>query len=112
MGALSRVSVPGEVFMDQQTQTYIVYALLVVLGFVIGRVTAHPRPEREQRSRPAPPPVAPLVDRDLENQVVLLLRQRSKVEAVKLYREHTGVGLGDAKAAVEGIAARRHLDLG
>lgn len=101
--------------MDQQTHTYIVYALLVVLGFVIGRVTARQRPEREQRPRPAQasykPPVAPLMDRDLENQVVLLLSQRGKIEAIKLYREHTGVGLRDAKDAVEAIAVRRHLDL-
>lgn len=102
--------------MDQQTQTYLVYALLVVLGFVIGRVTARQRPDQERRSRPvpaahAPPPAAPLIDRELESQVVLLLSQRGKIEAIKLYREHTGVGLREAKDAVEAIAVRRHLDL-
>lgn len=101
--------------MDQQTQTYIVYALLVILGFVIGRVTARQRPDHEQRSRPVPaayaPPAVPLIDRELESQVVLLLSQRGKIEAIKLYREHTGVGLREAKDAVEAIAVRRHLDL-
>lgn len=103
--------------MDQQTHTYIVYALLVVLGFVIGRVTARQRPDRERRSKPDPvratykPPVAPLMDRDLESQIVLLLSQRGKIEAIKLYRDQTGVGLREAKEAVEAIAARRHLDL-
>jgi len=101
--------------MDQQTQTYIVYALLVVLGFVIGRVTARQRPQHERRPKPVEtsykPPAAPLMDRDLESQVVLLLSQRGKIEAIKLYREHTGVGLREAKDTVEAIAARRHLDL-
>lgn len=102
--------------MDQQAQTYIVYILLVVLGFVIGRVTARQRPEHERQSRPPsgatyPPPAAPLMDRELESQVVLLLSQHSKIEAIKLYREHTGVGLREAKDAVEAIAVRRHLDL-
>lgn len=101
--------------MDQQTQTYIVYALLLVLGFVIGRVTARQRPPRERRPRPVQandrPPATPLMDRDLESQVMLLLSQRSKIEAIKLYREHTGVGLREAKDTVEAIAARRHLDL-
>jgi ribosomal protein L7/L12 len=100
--------------MDQQTQTYIVYALLLVLGFVIGRVTARQRPH-ERRPKPVQasykPPAAPLMDRDLETQVVLLLSQRGKIEAIKLYREHTGVGLREAKDTVEAIAARRHLDL-
>jgi len=101
--------------MDQQTHTYIVYALLVVLGFVIGRFTARERPERDRSPRPArvvyKSSLAPLSDIDLESQVVLLLRQRSKIEAIKLYREHTGVGLREAKDSVEAIAQRRQLDL-
>lgn len=39
----------------------------------------------------------------LENSVLALMRQGEKIQAVKLYREQTGVGLAEAKAAVEAI---------
>ena len=101
--------------MDQPMQTYIVYALLVILGFIIGRVTARERPQRGRHPRPARndyrPPMRPPLDGDLESQVVLLLRQRNKIEAIKFYRERTGVGLREAKDSVEAITVRRQLDL-
>jgi ribosomal protein L7/L12 len=43
-------------------------------------------------------PLAPVYD---------ALRRNKKVEAVKLYRELTGVGLADAKHAVDSIARDR-----
>lgn len=39
----------------------------------------------------------------LRDDVKLLMRQGSKIEAIKLYRERTGVGLKEAKDAVEAI---------
>ncbi len=38
--------------------------------------------------------------------VMQLIRQGKKIEAIKLYREQTGVGLKDAKDAVEDIERR------
>src|SRR3989442_1151660 len=46
---------------------------------------------------------------DLEAQVLSLLSQGQKIGAVKLYREGTGVGLKEAKEAVEDLAARRGI---
>jgi large subunit ribosomal protein L7/L12 len=49
---------------------------------------------------PVPQPHA-----DLEEQVRGLLDRGQKIEAVKLYRDQTGVGLAKAKEAVEAIQA-------
>ena len=51
----------------------------------------------------------PQGDRDLENEVVSFLEQGQKIEAIKRYRERTGVGLKEAKDAVERMAERRGL---
>jgi len=48
-------------------------------------------------------------DSDLEPEIVSLLEQGRKIEAVKLYREKTGVDLKEAKDAVEAIAAEHHI---
>lgn len=40
---------------------------------------------------------------DLEREVRLLLDQRKKIEAIKIYREHTGSSLKDARDAVEAL---------
>ncbi len=56
-------------------------------------------------------PSGPQSDRDLEDEVVSLLEQGQKIEAIKRYRERTGVGLKEAKDAVERMAERRGLVL-
>ena len=40
---------------------------------------------------------------DQSDQVIALLRQGRKIEAIKVYREMTGAGLAEAKAAVEAM---------
>ena len=57
-------------------------------------------------SLPQRPPSA---DSSLEWDVVSLLEQGRKIDAVKVYRERTGVGLKQAKDAVETIASERGL---
>lgn len=50
-----------------------------------------------------------------ENQmaeIALLLSQGKKIQAIKLYREHTGTGLADAKAAIERMEVAIQLDGG
>jgi ribosomal protein L7/L12 len=54
-------------------------------------------------------PSGPQGDRDLEDEVVSWLEQGQKIEAIKRYRERTGVGLKEAKDAVERMAERRGL---
>ena len=39
-----------------------------------------------------------------QDEVVALVRAGKKIEAIKVYREATGVGLAEAKAAVERLA--------
>lgn len=46
---------------------------------------------------------------DVDREIVSLLEQGKKIQAVKLYRERTGVGLKEAKDAVDAIAAERHI---
>ena len=48
----------------------------------------------------------------VENEVVSLLEQGRKIEAIKRYREQTGVGLKEAKVAVEEIARQRGISTG
>jgi ribosomal protein L7/L12 len=45
-----------------------------------------------------------------EPDVVQYLMQGQKINAIKVYRERTGVGLADAKAEVERIAREHGLD--
>ena len=50
-----------------------------------------------------PPPGWGRGDPGLTPEVVQLARSGNLIEAIKRYREHTGVSLADAKAAVEAI---------
>ncbi|CAB4192179.1 hypothetical protein UFOVP1244_6 [uncultured Caudovirales phage] len=45
--------------------------------------------------------------RKLEDEVVSLLQIGKKINAVKLWRDHTGDGLKESKDAVESIQAKR-----
>ena len=49
----------------------------------------------------------PSLARALEKQLISLLEQRKKIEAIKLYRERTGVSLKEAKDEVD-LLARQH----
>lgn len=42
-------------------------------------------------------------------QVVEALKRNNMIEAIKYYREKTGLGLADAKSAVEAIKKRRGI---
>ena len=43
---------------------------------------------------------------NLESQVLALMQSQKKIEAIKLYRTQSGVGLKEAKDAVEALAVR------
>ena len=58
-----------------------------------------------QESGPASEEPDPDPD-SLEYQVLALMQGQKKIEAIKLYRQQTGVGLKEAKDAVEALAAK------
>ncbi len=49
------------------------------------------------------------VDPGDDPRIIDALRKNNLIEAIKYYREVTGVGLAEAKAAVENIRARRGI---
>jgi len=53
--------------------------------------------------------ITPNSDPGLSHQVLEALRRGNKIEAIKIYRELTGVGLAEAKQAVEAIESRLGL---
>lgn len=61
--------------------------------------------EAIERQSPAPPPL----EGDLEQRVLVLLQGGKKIEAIRIYREQTGVGLKEAKDAVEALAGKHGL---
>ncbi len=46
------------------------------------------------------------MDTQLESQIQQLLQRGEKLEAIKLMREHTGLGLSEAKKAVEALESK------
>ncbi len=65
-----------------------------------------PNAELSDASSEAPPDDAPLPDtHDVNADLLILLRAGNKIEAIKRYRARTGVGLKEAKDAVEALAA-------
>jgi ribosomal protein L7/L12 len=55
------------------------------------------------------PPATSVGDRAFEDELATLLERGQKIEAIKRYRERTGVGLKEAKDAVERMAERHGL---
>lgn len=51
----------------------------------------------------------PNSDPTLSPQIQAALRRGNKIEAIKIYRELTGVGLAEAKQAVENLESRLGL---
>lgn len=60
----------------------------------------------------SPPPVPTGPPGELEQQVLGLLRSKQTIQAIKLVRQRTSLGLKEAKEMVEGIAARHGMPLG
>jgi ribosomal protein L7/L12 len=56
----------------------------------------------------SPPPLSE-IGGDLEAELLRLLGKGEKIPAIKLCREQTGMGLAEAKRAVEAMAARHGL---
>ncbi len=63
----------------------------------------------EALERGQPLPTKQAVDSSFETKIVSLLEDGKKIGAIKLYRQRTGLGLKEAKDAVEAIAANRGI---
>jgi large subunit ribosomal protein L7/L12 len=77
--------------------------LLLTITFVLGMIAGAMLRGRRDETPPAPPRFPPGSLPDLEEEVRRLMAERKKIEAIKLYRETTGVGLKEAKEAVEAL---------
>jgi ribosomal protein L7/L12 len=53
--------------------------------------------------------VGPIQPDTLEGHVIALMQARKKIEAVRVYRQQTGVGLKEAKDAVEELAVKHRI---
>ncbi|GAA1270538.1 hypothetical protein GCM10009677_24160 [Sphaerisporangium rubeum] len=76
--------------------------VVVVLGVIVG-LTGVLRKGSGRRTGAVP------ANLDLEQLVVHLVRERRQIEAIKELRRHTGLGLADAKAVVDGVVVGRPL---
>ena len=77
--------------------------LLLTITFVLGMIAGAMLRGRRDDAPPEPPPFPPGSRPELEDEVRRLMGERRKIEAIKLYRETTGVGLKAAKEAVEAL---------
>lgn len=80
--------------------------LILVLGLALGLLLArYLRGQRAGRDLSAPPrPMVRVGDERIDNdEIRALIRADRKIEAIKLVRERTGLGLAEAKDAVEAL---------
>ena len=80
--------------------------LFLILGLALGLLLArYLRRQRAGRDLSAPPrPMVRVGDERIDNdEIRALIRADRKIEAIKLVRERTGLGLAEAKDAVEAL---------
>jgi hypothetical protein len=81
----------------------LVLALLVIVIVAVVLVVA--TANRRRTSTPVVMPTWPMTPSELTGHLRDLVAQNKKIHAIKLLRERTGLGLKDAKDAVEALAA-------
>ena len=84
--------------------TVAVAVAIFIAGLIVGRVTA-PKTRTTVVYPPAPAPEEG-GDAESDGSVEAALRAGRKIDAIRLYRERHGVGLVQAKQAVEAIQGR------
>lgn len=92
----------------------VVVAVGLAMGFAWSRYQASREESiiEQQRSTVAPPVTQPVASsEELEAEVLHLLTTQGKIQAIKFYREQTGIGLTEAKEAVEAIEANHPHNL-
>jgi ribosomal protein L7/L12 len=89
-------------------KTFIIDAGLVLIGFLIGRLSA-PRERTTTVYKPragVPASFATPGGNPADAQIAAALRDGHKIEAIKIYREAYGTDLKDAKDAIEALQAQ------
>jgi ribosomal protein L7/L12 len=83
--------------------------LAFAVGFAVGRATASGITVRDPVSDALAqlPPGPALDDEAFAAQLLVHLAAGQKIEAIRLYRERTGLGLKEAKDAVEALERER-----
>ncbi|MEZ0070958.1 ribosomal protein L7/L12 [Planotetraspora sp. GP83] len=81
----------------------LIFLGLVLVVFLAARAGARPSTRLAWRSATLPPPVSA----DLQNHVRHLYVAGRKIEAIKVIREETGLGLKEAKSLAEALASGR-----
>ncbi len=86
---------------------YIGLALLLIsaLAYIVYRSRSQAAPSLPYQT--PPPPIG--ISSSIHSEIERLLRSGQKIQAIKLYRERTGVGLKEAKDAVEAIERGQSL---
>jgi hypothetical protein len=81
----------------------LIIATILIVAITAGVITLNRRGDTTARhpAMPAPGPSPQELDAALHD----LIRQDKKIQAIKLLREHTRMGLREAKDAVDGLAA-------
>ncbi len=80
--------------------------LFLILGLLLGLLLArYLRGQRARRDLSAPPrPMVRVGDERIDNdEIRALIRAGRKIDAIKLVRERTGLGLAEAKDTVEAL---------
>ncbi|MFU8850610.1 50S ribosomal protein L7/L12 [Micromonospora sp. SL1-18] len=90
--------------MSPALQFALAAALAVVLVVLVALRLAAGRP-RDLVARPPPGDGGPVAAAPPQAQVLRLIRQRRKIEAIKVLRQQTGLPLAEAKRVVDELAA-------
>ena len=94
--------------MPQDTAGWIVVLAALALGFVIGRASGRGAARRDELAGAPPPLPQPLArpSPELVAQVEAQIAGGNLIAAIKLMREGTGLGLKEAKEAVDRMAGK------
>lgn len=84
-----------------ETQSFLIGVGLFAFGFVIGRLTSP-----KEKTTTVYQPIAGREITAADPQIEALLRAGQKIDAIKLYRQNYGVGLKEAKDAVDVVESR------
>jgi ribosomal protein L7/L12 len=83
------------------TQTLVVAMAALIIGFLLGRMTAGDKKEKVVWTEP--PRARAGASSDADAEIRAYVQAGQKIHAIKLYRETYGVGLKEAKDAVDAL---------